>query len=234
MSKLSEALISLLLCFGVVVACSGQLEKAGISTPYTQFAHCNADGTQTVSGTSQSAQVHLEITNGGIAQLTADFDGKKRSIVYSGTSGVSTMENRSPIIVPTRTALLSRFLYIPILEFVEVANDPSSKISVTGPTPLDGLMVYTLTAVGHWPDTVANATSPGPSVKYFIDASTSMIVGREDTIEDSRDHRTRYTRTFRYGNYRPSGALALPYQVIELLEGQTIATTQWNTLTVSF
>jgi hypothetical protein len=211
------------------------LEKAGIPHAYRPFTRCEADGTQTFGGDKNTtAQTHLETTNGGTTQVTVDLDGKKRSVLYSGASGVSTREDRSPAMVPTRTALLSELLYLPLLELAEIVHDPNSQIAITGPALIDGQTVYTFTAVGHWPDVNPDSLSPGPSVKYLIDAATSMIVSREDVIEDPKDSRTRYTRTYKYDDFRTSGAVILPHKVTEFLESQTITTTQWNTLTVSF
>jgi hypothetical protein len=240
---------------GIVLSCDGQtqlvpasttvspvpslvisvLANAGVASAYTPINACQATGNVTFGSSRNAAgPVQFTISSDGTAKVVTNVAGLSRTVSYRNSSGTLTTSRQPPAKLPARTVLLSKRLYLPQLELADIVNDPNATLSVAGPSMVDGRSAYTITATGHWSDPSLDSDSLAPSVTYLVDSSTLTILSRTDVIEDPRDHRTQYTRVFRYDDYRTSGSLMLPYKVSESLQGQPVATTEWNTITISY
>ena len=210
------------------------VSATGADGPISPSGQCAADGATTLyaPGETTPAPSHLIISGAGTTQMTVQANSGTRSMVFSGPSGTETAANGSSQPLDPRTALLSQFLYLPMIELASIAADSDALLTLSSPTPINGHSTYALTVSGHWTD-LSLSDVPPATVTFYIDSTTYIVVARQDTLFDPKDSRTHYDRLLSYDDYRSSGTFTVPFKVTQTIAGQVLSSTQWTSLTAA-
>jgi hypothetical protein len=172
----------------------------------------------------------LEI-NGSGTTFSIGSGATKLAVAYSDFSGSLSSSIVAVKKTSMRTALQSRLLYLPALELLILDHDPKYVVSTAGQEQLRGRSVEIINIA----DRTLSAGSGAPPVallRLYVDPVSFQILERDDTIYDDND--TPYNRSITYGDYRLTGKFSAPFRLTESMAGQTLNTTQWNSISLNF
>lgn len=206
------------------------LDKAGLSGTLKLLTHGVADGSQTLVGSNhEPIQAHLEMSS-SVTVISLDTGSEKRTITYSPFSGSVSSSVHAAHKTSLRIALSSKLLYFPLIELLAADHDSQYSVSATGQEELNGRLALTLSIASSWLSNTSD--SPMPMVKLYIDPVSFQVLQRDDTIYDANN--TAYARSVQYSDYRSAGSLVVPFKMTEFMSKQELATTQWNSISLSF